>query len=71
MSDTSSFSDISEHRRSSDTSSHFYLDVEYPNEERGRLDVAVGGVGVVGPYMDDPLADEEWIRNYNQHRREA
>lgn len=67
MSDTSSFS---EDRRSSDTSSHFSLDVEDPNEERGRLDVAVGGVGVVGPYMDEPLADEEWIQNYNQDRRE-
>lgn len=70
MSDISSISDISEDRRLSDTSSQFSLDVEDPNEERGRLGVAVGGVDFVGPYMDEPLADEEWLQVYNRERRE-
>eukprot|EP00795_Rhopilema_esculentum_P005722 gene5722-10975_t len=34
------------------------------------LTAAVGGVDYIGPYMDKPLADDEWIENYNWERRE-
>ena len=70
MSEIGSFSDISEDQGLSEASSQFSLDVEDPNEERGRLGVAVGGVDFVGPYMDEPLADEEWLEGYYQERRE-
>ena len=70
MSDISSCSDISEDRGLSERSSQFSLDVEDPNEERGRLGVAGGGVNLVRPYMDEPLADEEWLEVYYQERRE-
>ena len=70
MSDISSFSDISEDRGLSERSSQFSLDVEDWNEERGKIGVAGGGVDLVRPYMDEPLADNEWLEAYYQKRRE-
>ena len=70
MSDISNFSDISEDQRFSERSSQFSFDVEDPNEECGRLGYAADGINLVRPYMDEPLAYEEWLEAYYQDRRE-
>ena len=70
MTDISNFCDISEDQGLSERSSQFSLDVEDPNEERGRLGYAGGGVDLDRPYMDEPLPYEEWLESYYQERRE-
>ncbi|XP_065068882.1 uncharacterized protein LOC135694120 [Rhopilema esculentum] len=69
MSDIDSLSDTCEEQQLSETSSQFSLDVEDPGQGNA-LAAAVGGVDYIGPYMDEPLADDEWIKNYNRERRE-
>ena len=70
MSDISSLSEIYNNQELSDASSQFPLDVEDPNEvEEGRLGQATGRNDereFLGPYMGEPLADKEWLQNYNQ-----
>ena len=74
MSDISSLSETYDDQELSDASLQFALDVEDPNEiEEGRLGQATGRNDdreFVGPYMGEPLADEEWLQNYNRERRE-
>ena len=62
MTDISNFCDISEDQGLSERSSKFSLDVEDPNEERGRLGYPGGGINLDRPYMDEPLAYEEWLK---------
>ena len=82
MSDISSSSETyeDEDQELSDASSQFALDAEDPNEvaqgkdeEEHRLGQAAGGndgLDFAGPYVGEPLADEEWLQNYNRERRE-
>ena len=44
--------------------------MEDPNEALGSIGYAGGGVDLVRPYMDEPLAYEEWLEAYYQERRE-
>ncbi len=48
--------------------SHFSLDIEDPEEARD-----VGAAAAIEdygePYMGEPLADEEWLANYNEEQR--
>ena len=70
MSDISSLSETYNDQELSDASLQFPLDVEDPNEmEEDRLGQATGRNDereFVGPYMGKPLADKEWLQNYNR-----
>ena len=52
--------------------SQFALDVEDPDDKEQRLGQPTGGndANFEGPYMDEPLADEEWLQNCNRQSRE-
>ena len=60
MTNISNFCDTSEDQGLSERSCQFSLDVEDPNKEREMLGYASGGVDLDRPYIDEPLAFEEW-----------